>query len=136
MRDAIENWPALRHEVVIDFTKWIDGRATRKGRVVWLVNTMKMLDGRKANSSTRLGNDPATRPPVMKIIIGDDDHPDASIMPRGRSAAAAMPSRPADLASPTAPHLRPGARRHRQRIRWLISSPPLRADRSAGGGEA
>ncbi|MBK9519416.1 MAG: multicopper oxidase domain-containing protein [Anaeromyxobacter sp.] len=98
VRDAIENWPGMRHEVVIDFTKWIDGRATRKGEVVWLVNTMKMLDGRKANNSTRLGNDPRYKTPVMKIIIGDDA-PDASIMPRVGRPLRPMPSRPADLAS-------------------------------------
>ncbi len=98
VRDSIENWPGMRHEVVIDFTKWLDGKATKKGEVLWLVNTMKMPDGRKATHSNRMGADPRYKIPVMKIIIGDDA-PDASLMPQpGRTLRPVAPL-PANLAA-------------------------------------
>jgi len=48
--------------------------------VIWLVNRMKMLDGRKPTAGTRFGDDPKYRVPVLKIVIGDDA-PDDSLMP-------------------------------------------------------
>jgi len=78
--DIVEVWPASRPQIVIDFTKHRDGTPTRKGDVVYLVNSLKMTDGRKPNSSIRLGDDPKYRIPVLKIIIGDDA-PDNSLMP-------------------------------------------------------
>jgi FtsP/CotA-like multicopper oxidase with cupredoxin domain len=69
LRDDFELWPAKRKEVIVDFTKWIDGADTPKGQdsVLWLVNTMKMTTGRMWDSP-----DPAYKVPLMKIIIEAD----------------------------------------------------------------
>jgi len=92
VRDNLENWPGMRHEVVVDFTATMDGKPTRKGDVLWLVNTMEMPDGRQPRSGLRLGNaDPAYKIPLLKIVIGDDA-PDDSLMP-----AAGAPLRPAPV---------------------------------------
>ncbi|MEM5789574.1 MAG: hypothetical protein AAGU11_19850, partial [Syntrophobacteraceae bacterium] len=66
-RDSIELWPAKRREVIVDFKKYMDGSPTRKGDVVYLVNTMKMTNGRKPDSP-----DPDYRVPIMKFVIGDN----------------------------------------------------------------
>ncbi|HET9555234.1 MAG TPA: multicopper oxidase domain-containing protein, partial [Anaeromyxobacteraceae bacterium] len=47
MRDSIENWPAMRHEIVVDFTKYLDGTPTKKGDVIYLTDICKMPDGRE-----------------------------------------------------------------------------------------
>ncbi|HEX7622749.1 MAG TPA: twin-arginine translocation signal domain-containing protein, partial [Anaeromyxobacteraceae bacterium] len=38
VRDSIENWPAMRHEIVVDFTRYLDGSPTKKGDVIYLTN--------------------------------------------------------------------------------------------------
>ena len=53
--------PAMRHEVVVDFTKTADGKPTVKGDVFYVVNTAKMPDGRKLESSVRMGNADSAR---------------------------------------------------------------------------
>ncbi len=72
LRDSIENWPAMRHEIVVDFTRYMDGTPTRKGDVIWLTNVCKMLDGREANNNSRIGLDPNYKIPLVKIVIGGD----------------------------------------------------------------
>jgi len=124
IRDSIEHWPAMRHEVVVDFTKWVDGKPTKKGDVLWLVNIGKMLDGRKLTNSTRIGLDPKYKVPLMKIVIGDDA-PDDSIMPLPGQVLRPAPELPADLAS------LPQRRFDLQRggfggeIQWLINGHPF-----------
>ena len=79
VRDSFELWPAKRREMVVDFTKYMDGTPTRKGDEIYLVDTMKMTTGRMWDSK-----DPNYKIPVLKIIIGDDpgpDEPDASVIP-------------------------------------------------------
>jgi FtsP/CotA-like multicopper oxidase with cupredoxin domain len=90
---SVEVWPASRPQVVIDFTRYLDGRPTRKGDVIWLVNRLKMLDGRKPDAGTRYGDDPAYRVPVLKIVIGDDA-PDASVMPADGAMLRPRPTLP------------------------------------------
>jgi FtsP/CotA-like multicopper oxidase with cupredoxin domain len=72
IRNTIENWPAMRHEVIVDFTKYQDGSPTKKGDVIYLTNIMKMKDGRMWTNSSRYGLDPNYKVPVLKIVIGDD----------------------------------------------------------------
>jgi len=83
VRDEFEIWPAKRREVIVDFSKFMDGTPTTPGDVMWLVNTAKMVNGRKMNNTQfakdDLGNtvaDPAFDPsyavPLMKIVIGDN----------------------------------------------------------------
>jgi len=91
--DHVEVWPAGRPQIVIDFTKYRDGTPTRKGDVIYLVNSCKMLDGRKQTSSLRTGDDPAYRVPVLKITIGDDA-PDNSLMPTANSVLRPKPVLP------------------------------------------
>ena len=99
VRDYIENWPAMRHEVIVDFTKTADGKPTVKGDVLWLVNTGKMPDGRKMTNSVRMGNaDSAYKIPLLKIVIGDDA-PDDSLMPTPSTILRPAPTLPSNLSS-------------------------------------
>jgi FtsP/CotA-like multicopper oxidase with cupredoxin domain len=75
-RDSFELWPAKRKEFVVDFKYYQDGSPTKKGDVIYLVNTMKMTTGRMWDSA-----DPKYQIPMIKIIIGDDA-PDDSVDPR------------------------------------------------------
>jgi len=94
IRDNIENWPGMRHEVVVDFTKTMDGKPTKKGDVMYLVNTMTMPDGRQPTRGIRMGNaDPTYKVPLLKIVIGDDA-PDDSVMPVPGSILRPAPSIP------------------------------------------
>lgn len=87
LRNSIEIWPAKRREVIVDFSRYMDGTATKKGDVIYLVNIKQMTNGRKPNSENITLDDdglplssirPDTdfdkdfRVPVLKIIIGDD----------------------------------------------------------------
>jgi FtsP/CotA-like multicopper oxidase with cupredoxin domain len=74
-RDSFELWPAKRKEFVVDFTRYMDGSPTKKGDVIYMVNTMKMMTGRMWDSA-----DPKYQVPMIKIIIGDDA-PDDSVDP-------------------------------------------------------
>jgi FtsP/CotA-like multicopper oxidase with cupredoxin domain len=71
LRDSIEDWPAMRYDVVVDFTRYMDGSPTKKGDVIYLTNIMKMTDGRKPMTGTRFGIDPSYKVPMVKFIIGD-----------------------------------------------------------------
>jgi FtsP/CotA-like multicopper oxidase with cupredoxin domain len=77
VRDNFELWPAKRREVVVDFTKWLDGSPTKPGDELYLVDVMKMTTGRMWDS-----NDPNFKVPLMKIVIGDEPpEPDMSRVP-------------------------------------------------------
>jgi FtsP/CotA-like multicopper oxidase with cupredoxin domain len=97
VRDTVENWPAMRHEVVVDFTRLMDGTATRKGDVIYLTNICKMPDGRLATNNSRVGLDPKYVIPLLKIVIGDDA-PDNSLMPAAGAVLRPQPALP-DLSS-------------------------------------
>ena len=91
VRDKFELWPAKRREMIVDFSKYMDGTPTTPGDVIYLVNTMKMVNGRKLNNTQftkdDAGNvipDPAFDPtyavPLMKIVIGGNPtSPDNSV---------------------------------------------------------
>jgi FtsP/CotA-like multicopper oxidase with cupredoxin domain len=77
VRDDFELWPAKRREVVVDFTKYMDGTPTKPGDEVYLVDVMKMTTGRMWDLA-----DPAYKIPVMKIVIGDaPSERDTSVIP-------------------------------------------------------
>ena len=63
VRDSFEIWPAVRREVVVDFKQYQDGTETKKGDVIYLVNTMQMPDGRMWLAPGDPGFDPITRSP-------------------------------------------------------------------------
>jgi FtsP/CotA-like multicopper oxidase with cupredoxin domain len=64
LRDKIEVWPAKRREVVVDFSRYMDGSPTSPGDVVYLTNTAEMLDGRMISSVDQFAV------PMVKFIIG------------------------------------------------------------------
>ena len=78
-RDNFELWPAKRREVIIDFTKYMDGTPTTKGDVIYLTNVMKMPDGRMWTNSSRSLPDPNYKIPMIKFVIGDDAQDDSQI---------------------------------------------------------
>jgi FtsP/CotA-like multicopper oxidase with cupredoxin domain len=97
-RDMFQVWPANRKEFVLDFTKFMDGTETRDGDEFYLVNILKMKNGRKPNNSPThqpvmpdgtLGPvvpdpefDPRYCVPLMKIVIdGNKLVADNSLMP-------------------------------------------------------
>ncbi|OGA37933.1 MAG: copper oxidase [Betaproteobacteria bacterium RIFCSPLOWO2_12_FULL_62_13] len=79
VRDSFQTWPAKRREVIVDFSKYMDGTPTTNGDVIYLVNTLQMSDGRQPtlaiDEDTGLPNpefDPNYRVPVLKIVIDGD----------------------------------------------------------------
>jgi FtsP/CotA-like multicopper oxidase with cupredoxin domain len=87
VRDEFEIWPALRREVVVDFSKYSSGaksgQPTQVNDVIYLVNTMKMITGRKPDAANA---DPLFKVPMLKIIIeGDPPTPDRSESPLGKT---------------------------------------------------
>ena len=81
-RDSFELWPAKRREMVIDFSRYMDGTPTTQGDVIYLTNVMKMPDGRMWANSSRFAPDPKYKVPVLKFMIGGDAE-DNSQIPTG-----------------------------------------------------
>ena len=69
-RDNFELWPAKRREVIVDFTKYMDGSPTTEGDMIYLTDVMKMSTGRMWDASTRFSPDPAYKVPVLAFRIG------------------------------------------------------------------
>ena len=94
VRNSFELGPAKRREVIVDFSKYMDGSPTHKGEEIYLVNVAQMLNGRMPNGPLMEGNgdalvpdpqyDPNYRVPLMKIVIGDDAADDSTIPQRLR----------------------------------------------------
>jgi len=61
-RNSIQIWPAKRREVVVDFTGMT-------GAVMYLTNSLPMLDGRKPTFPGEKGFDPNYAVPLVKIIV-------------------------------------------------------------------
>lgn len=127
LRDSCEVWPAMRPQMVMDFTRYADGRQTKKGDVIWLVNIAKMPDGRQMTHNSRIGLDPSYKIPLMKIVIGDDAQDD-SVMPRPGDVLRPAPALPADLSRlPTRTfELQRGG--FGGEIQWLINGHPFNLD--------
>jgi FtsP/CotA-like multicopper oxidase with cupredoxin domain len=75
-RRSIVLFPAKRREVVVDFSKYMDGWSTKPGDEIYLVNTLKMEDGRKPDS-----DDPDYKVPILKFVVSDKATLDNSIIP-------------------------------------------------------
>ena len=95
-RTNFELWPAKRREMIIDFTKYVDGTPTTKGDIVYLTNVMKMGDGRMWDSSTRSSPDPDYKVPVLAFRIGDIA-PDDSQIPTAMRPLPVLPANWKDL---------------------------------------
>ncbi|BDG06105.1 multicopper oxidase family protein [Anaeromyxobacter oryzae] len=125
VRDSIENWPAMRHEIVVDFTRYLDGTPTKKGDVIYLTDICKMPDGRQASNNSRIGLDPKYKIPLLKIVIGDDA-PDDSVMPTAGTPLRAQPALPDLSTLPTRTfELQRGG--FGGEIQWLINGHPFDA---------
>jgi FtsP/CotA-like multicopper oxidase with cupredoxin domain len=112
-RNSWEIWPANRKEFVVDFTKYLDGAATKDGDEFYICNIRKMKTGRKPNddagaitifdnngTAVGSGEDPEFDPnycvPLMKIVIdGNKLVADDSLMPVGLMRA--LPKLPANF---------------------------------------
>jgi FtsP/CotA-like multicopper oxidase with cupredoxin domain len=95
VRDSFQIWPAKRREVIVDFTKYMDGSPTRKGDVLYLVNVLEMPDGRKPNFNAP-GANLFYKVPMVKIVIGDDppkNEPDLSVIPKKLRDMPALPKK-------------------------------------------
>jgi FtsP/CotA-like multicopper oxidase with cupredoxin domain len=69
-RDDIWLSPAKRREVIVDFTRYIDGSPTTKGDSLYLVNVLQMENGGRREDD-REGFNPSFVVPLLKIVIGD-----------------------------------------------------------------
>ena len=98
-RDHFELWPAKRREMIIDFTKFMDGTPTTKGDEIYLTNTMTMPTGRMWTNSERTHSaDPAYKIPMLKFVIGDSA-PDNSKIPAPLQPLRPLPPLPANWQS-------------------------------------
>jgi FtsP/CotA-like multicopper oxidase with cupredoxin domain len=76
-RNSILLSPAKRREVIVDFTRYRDGSPTTKGDCVYLVNVLRMEDGRKEGDATDF--DSSYVVPLLKFVIGDWAQDDSEI---------------------------------------------------------
>jgi FtsP/CotA-like multicopper oxidase with cupredoxin domain len=139
VRDNFELWPAKRREVVVDFTKYMDGTPTKPGDEVYLVDVMKMTTGRMWDLA-----DPAYKVPLIKIVIGDDpSEPDMSVIPaKLRDVPDLVPGAVAAVKDKSIPtfELQRGTSPSDPETEWLIngqsfeaSKPMISVKRDSGG---
>ena len=125
-RDSFELWPAKRREVIVDFTKYMDGTPTKEGDEIYLVNTMKMTTGRMWDLA-----DPNYKVPLMKIVIGKDpDEPDMSIIPsKLRDVPDLVPGWQNMINSAPTFELQRGSSNADPETEWLINGQQFEADK-------
>jgi FtsP/CotA-like multicopper oxidase with cupredoxin domain len=92
-RDSFELWPAKRREVIVDFSRYMDGSITSINDEIYLTNVMEMPTGRLWSHSTRFSPDPRYKVPVLKFVI-TGDAPDASQIPDARTPLRPLPPLP------------------------------------------
>jgi FtsP/CotA-like multicopper oxidase with cupredoxin domain len=95
VRDSFELWPAKRREFIIDFTKYMDGTPTTTGDVIYLTDIMKMVNGRKMDTSTRTSLDPKWKVPLLKFVVGANAT-DNSVTPAPDKILRPLPPLPAN----------------------------------------
>ena len=117
--------PAKRREVIVDFSRYLDGSPTTKGDVVYLVNVMRMEDGRKEDDED--GFDPSYVVPILKIVIGDYE-PDNSRIPYMMRPLPEI-NLNADLKRRRFELERGGSGAGSPEDEWLINGLPFKADR-------
>jgi FtsP/CotA-like multicopper oxidase with cupredoxin domain len=119
IKDSQQIWPAKRREVVVDFTRYMDGSPTKKGDVVYLVNVSKMGTGRMPDPS-----DPNYKVPMLKFVIGDDAV-DNSVIPNKFRDLPDMPL--SDIANGKLPQRTFEFQRGSAggEIQWLVNGKPF-----------
>jgi FtsP/CotA-like multicopper oxidase with cupredoxin domain len=128
VRDNFELWPAKRREVIVDFTKYLDGTPTKPGDEIYLVDVMKMTTGRMWDAA-----DPNYKIPVMKIVIGDDPpEPDLSVIPATlRAVPDLVPGALASVKDSSIPtfELQRGSSSSDPETEWLINGQSFEPDK-------
>jgi FtsP/CotA-like multicopper oxidase with cupredoxin domain len=76
VRNSFDIWPAKRKEMVVDFSKYMDGSPVSAGDVFYLCNVRKMTTGRMAD-----GPDSKYIVPLMKFTVTGDNVVDTSLAP-------------------------------------------------------
>ena len=92
LRNSVQIWPAKRREFIVDFSRYLDGRSTSNGDVIYLANTMFMPNGRKPIFPGEKEADPKYCVPMVKIII-DGDAADNSVLPAANQRLREVPDR-------------------------------------------
>jgi FtsP/CotA-like multicopper oxidase with cupredoxin domain len=138
-RDSFQVWPAKRREVVVDFTKYMDGTPTTPGDVIYLVNVLDMPDGRKPNFNAP-GAALFSKVPIMKIVIGGaPPEPDVSKIPASLRPMPVLPRNTDSL--PQRQFILSRGGTAGGETQWLINNlefnpiTPLALPRRSGGGE-
>jgi FtsP/CotA-like multicopper oxidase with cupredoxin domain len=124
VRDSFELWPAKRREFVADFTRYQDGSPTKKGDVIYLVNTMKMTTGRMWDSA-----DPKYQIPMIKIIIGDDAPDDSVIPAKLRETQPLVEGYQSMIKNAPTFELQRGSSNSDPETEWLINGQQFEADK-------
>jgi FtsP/CotA-like multicopper oxidase with cupredoxin domain len=75
LRNNVEIWPAKRREIIVDFSRYMDGSPTSKDDVIYLVNLKQMTNGRKPNEALKAVIDPVTQLPTGEVIADPDWEP-------------------------------------------------------------
>jgi FtsP/CotA-like multicopper oxidase with cupredoxin domain len=138
-RDSFQIWPAKRKEVVVDFTKFLDGTPTSPGDVLYLVNVLEMPDGRKPNFNVP-GIIPTYKVPIMKIVIGGNPpEADVSKVPQNLRPMPVLPKNKTSLPQRTFTLERSGTAGGE--TQWIINglefnpTTPLALPSRSGDGE-
>jgi FtsP/CotA-like multicopper oxidase with cupredoxin domain len=138
-RDSFQIWPAKRKEVVVDFTRYMDGTPTTPGDVIYLVNTLDMPDGRKPNFNAP-GANLSFKVPMIKIVIGGaPPEKDVSVVPRRLRPMPSIPRRTNGLPQRSFTLQRSGTAGGE--TEWVINGlqfdplAPLALPRRSGSGE-
>jgi FtsP/CotA-like multicopper oxidase with cupredoxin domain len=92
-RDSFELWPAKRREVIVDFSRYMDGSITSINDEIYLTNVMEMPTGRMWSHSTRFSPDPRYKVPMLKFVI-TGDAPDDSQIPDATTPLRPLPPLP------------------------------------------
>ena len=138
-RDSFQIWPAKRKEVVVDFTKYLDGTPTTPGDVLYLVDVLEMPDGRKPNFNTP-GAALTYKVPIMKIVIGGlPPETDVSTVPNNLRSMPTLPKNNTALPQRTFTLERSGTAG--AETQWIINGlefnplAPLALPQRSGAGE-
>jgi FtsP/CotA-like multicopper oxidase with cupredoxin domain len=79
LRDSMDLAPGKRREVIVDFTRYMGGRKTMKGDVIYLTNTATMIDGWAISSLDTFAV------PIVAFVIGSNklaaDNSDPGLSP-------------------------------------------------------
>lgn len=124
LRDSFEFYPAQRKEVIVDFSRYVDGTPTTEGDAIYLVNTLQMTDGRKPDDTDDEDFDPQYRVPMLKFVIGGDAA-DNSRLPSPATPLRPLPPLPSLTGLPRRRFRLSRADSTSPELEWLINGAPF-----------